>query len=90
MTDALVLDELGRVPIAEGMKRRIDEALRIIPTLPDGRPARGALLVLGDETGVRAHLAARVGERWKVAGALGVPWEHPRRPSGWVGIEGYW
>lgn len=77
-------DPLGRTPIAEGMKRQIEEAFAVVP-----KGKRGALIVLADEHGARAHVAAKLNDRWKVAGGAGVPW-HGDKPSGWVGVVGCW
>lgn len=77
-------DPLGRTPIAEGMKRQIEDAFKVIP---DGK--RGALLVVADEQGARALVAAKLGDHWKVAAGGGVPWSGGK-PSGWVGVMGAW
>ncbi len=76
------LDPLGRTSIAEGMKRQIDEAFA-------GLQGRGALIVIADEHGARAHLAAKLGDHWKVAAGVGVDWIGTK-PVGWVGIIGSW
>jgi hypothetical protein len=78
------LDPLGRTPIASMMKARIAEALRTID-----EDKRGAVLVLVDDRGAQAHIAAKLNGSWKVAGGLSVPWE-TRKPTGWIGIEGAW
>lgn len=79
-------DALDRPLIAEGMKRQIEEAFRVVP---EGK--RGALLVIADmETQTaRAHLAAKVNNHWKVAAGVGVPWDG-RKPEAWVGVVGSW
>lgn len=75
-------DALGRPVLADGMKRQIDEAFRIVP---EGK--RAAVLVIHDfETQqTRAHLAARFGDHWKVAGGPGWDWDGDK-PTGWVGV----
>jgi Mg-chelatase subunit ChlD len=78
------LDLLGRTPLAEGMKRQLDAALREIP---EGK--RGALLVIADENGARAVVAAKIGKGWKVAAGAGTPWRDAK-PQGWVWIYGSW
>jgi hypothetical protein len=80
------LDPLGRTPLAEGMKRQIQSALAEIP---EGK--RGALLVVADENGARAMLAAKIGSTgdWKIAAGIGVPWKE-RKPTGWIGVQGAW
>ena len=86
MSEQPPTDALGRQPIADGMKRKIDEAFRAIPP-----HKRGALIIIADtETKTaRAHLAAKVGDHWKIAGGAG--WVIPeKRPSGWIAIEGAW
>jgi Mg-chelatase subunit ChlD len=80
------LDPLGRTPLAAGMKAQIEATLREIP---DGK--RAALLVVADETGARAVVAAKIGPKgdWKIAAGLGTAWREPR-PSGWVSVQGSW
>lgn len=79
-----VTDALGRTPIAEGMKRQIEAAFDVVP-----KGKRGALLVIADEHGARAHLAAKIKGDWKVAGGASVPWTG-EKPQGWVGVIGSW
>lgn len=79
-----MLDPLGRTPLADGMKRQIETAFAVVP---DGK--RGALLVVADDSGARAHLAAKLGSHWKVAAGVGVPWTG-KKPTGWVGVMGAW
>lgn len=78
-------DALGRTPITDGMKRQIATAFA---TIPDGK--RGALVIVGDETGARAHVAAKVNGTWKVAGGAGAVWREKSRGSAWIAIEGSW
>jgi hypothetical protein len=66
------------------MKAQIDAAFGIVP---EGK--RGALLIIADEQGARAHVAAKINDRWKVAAGLGVPWQGAK-PSGWVAVQGAW
>lgn len=79
-------DALGRPILAAGMKRQIEQAFTVVP---EGK--RGALLIIADETGARAHLAARIGDsgQWKVAAGAGRPWKG-EKPAGWIGIVGAW
>lgn len=83
MSDAPILDPLGRTPIAAMLKQQIAQALALIPP---GK--RGALIVLGDESGGSAHLAAKLGETWKVAGGGGVKWSGG--VTGSVVVVGTW
>jgi hypothetical protein len=78
------LDPFGRTPIADGMKRQITDTFAMVP---EGK--RGALLVVADEQGARAVLAAKFGEHWKIAGGGGVPWTG-EKPTGWIGVIGSW
>ncbi len=80
------VDSLGRAPIDRPIKQAIAEAFK---ELPEHR--RGALVVIADEHGTRAHLAARVGKsgNWKVAAGAGVQWVE-RKPVGWIGVIGAW
>jgi hypothetical protein len=55
-------------------------------TVPDGK--RGALLVIADTNGARAHLAANINNTWKVAFEVGKPWAGP--VNGAVMLEGAW
>jgi DNA integrity scanning protein DisA with diadenylate cyclase activity len=79
-----VTDTLGRQPIADSLKQKIEDAFKVVP---EGK--RGALLIIADEQGARAHVAAKLGGSWKVAAGAGVPWSGGE-PSGWVGISGSW
>lgn len=76
-------DGLGRIPIADPIRRSIDEAFKSVPA---GK--RGALLIIGDGEGARMHVAARLGDHWKVAAGLGKPWD--ARPEGYVAVEASW
>lgn len=78
-------DHFGRTPIADAVKQQIDLAFR---TVPEGK--RGALLVLVDQDGARAHVAAKLDEagRWKVAAGGGVAWTGDVHGS--VAIVGSW
>jgi hypothetical protein len=58
-----------------------------LATIPEGK--RGALLVIADDKGARAHLAARLGDNWKVAFEAGRPWVG-KKPEGAVMLEGSW
>jgi hypothetical protein len=78
------LDARGRPEISNWMKAKIERELAAIP---DGK--RGALVVIGDEQGARAHLAARIGDRWKVAAGAGVDWMN-RKPRGEIAVEYAW
>lgn len=78
-------DDRGRTPIADGMKQQITAAFQAVPA---GK--RGALLVIADEHGARAHLAAKIGDSWKVAGGAGVAWRAPQSAAYYVAVEGSW
>lgn len=77
------VDQFQRPLIAEETKHKISEAFTSLPT-----DKRGALLVLVDEQGARAHLAAKVGNHWKVAAGAGKPWDGPVTFG--VAIQGSW
>jgi hypothetical protein len=77
-------DAFGRPILAEGMKAQVEAAFKAIP---DGK--RGALLIIADERGATAHVAARIGDHWKVAAGAGMPWQE-KKASGWVSIGGAW
>ncbi len=76
-------DPFGRTPIADSVKLAIDQAFA---TVPEGK--RGALLVIADERGPRAMLAARLGDHWKVAAGGGVPWGG--KVYGTAAVEASW
>lgn len=78
-------DTFGRPSISEGMKRQVEDAFKVVPS-----DKRSAVLVIVDERGARAHLAARLNGQWKVAGGAAFPWVGEEKPSGWVGIVGAW
>lgn len=73
----------NRQPLAEGMRKQIAAHLA---TIPEGK--KGALLVIADEHGARAHVAARINDNWKVAFEAGKPWRGP--VTGAVMVEGSW
>lgn len=81
--NGLALDE--RQPIAQSMKRMID---RELASIPDGK--RGALIVIADMHGARAHLAAKLDAEgdWKLAFSAGKPWHGPVDAS--VMVMGSW
>lgn len=54
--------------------------------VPDGK--RGALVVIADEHGSRALLAAKLGDHWKVAAGGGADWAGP--VTGTVAVVGSW
>lgn len=75
---------MSDTPLADALRQQIGDALNAIP---DGK--RGALLIVADEHGTKAHLAARLGEHWTVAGGGGWEWSS-KKPSGFVGVEASW
>lgn len=65
----------------------IGEAVRLsLAQIPDGK--RGALLVVADEDGVHAMVAAQINGHWKLAVDASKPWQGP--VTGLVSIEGTW
>lgn len=54
--------------------------------LPEGK--KGAMVVIADEQGARAHLAAKIGDHWKVAFEAGKPWHGP--VTGQIELAGVW
>jgi hypothetical protein len=75
-------DDLGRPTVAPSIKDAIANAFT-------GVQGRGALVVIADEHGTRGHLAAKIGDHWKVAGGGGIEWAD-KKPSGFVAIEAVW
>ncbi len=57
-----------------------------LAAIPEGK--RGALLVIADETGAQVHVAARIGDHWKVAAAGGRRWDGA--VEGKVAVIGAW
>lgn len=85
MSDTPRVDALGRPTIAEQMKARISAEFA---TIEPGK--RGAVVILVDESGVaRAHLAAKLGDSWKVAAGAGFALRE-KKPVGFIGIMGSW
>lgn len=75
-------DDLGRPTISDGMKSRVSDALNSLP--PD--TAHAALLVITHEDGItRGHVAAKIGQSWKVAGGGGFEWEE-KKPYGYIAL----
>jgi hypothetical protein len=73
----------SRQPITPDLHQAIQDAFK---TVPDDK--RGALVILADTHGTRAHLAAKINNTWKVAVEAGKPWHGP--VSGAVMLEGVW
>lgn len=72
-----------RSPIADAVKQSIADAFSAVP---DGK--RGALIVVADEHGARAMLAAKIGEHWLVAAEGAKPWAGP--VTGTVSVQASW
>jgi hypothetical protein len=72
-----------RPPISEQARQLVAQAFRAVPA-----DKRGALLVIADEQGARAHLAARLGDTWKVAFTGGRAWSGDVQAQ--VAIVGTW
>lgn len=77
-------DPFGRTPISDAMKSRVSDALR---SIPDGK--RGALIVIADQYGTRAQLAACIGHGWKVAAGGGYEFSE-KKPYGYIAVAGAW
>lgn len=76
------VDALDRPVVAPSIKDAIDKAFT-------GVNGRGALLVIADERGTRAQLAAKFDHGWRVAGGGGIAWAE-KKPYGYVAIEKVW
>jgi len=80
----VVADAWGRPLLASEDRARIREAFQ-------GVVGRGALVwivhPITKET--RGHVAARIGETWKVAAGGGFRWEG-KKADAWFGIEKVW
>jgi hypothetical protein len=74
----------ARTPIADSLRRQIAQQLDALP-----EDKRGALVIVADDHGARAHLAARLGEGWKIAFEAGKAWDEPA-PTWSVGVAGAW
>lgn len=61
----------------------LDQALA---SIPEGR--RGALLVLVDQDGARAQVAAKLGGKWQLAAGADRPWDGPI--VGRIALAGSW
>lgn len=77
-------DALGRPEVGQTIKDAISTAFAVVP---EGK--RGALLVIATEDGARAHLAAKIGNHWRVAAGAGWVWE-TRDVGAFVAISGVW
>lgn len=73
----------SQTPLSDAVKQSIADAFAAVP---DGK--RGALLVLADEHGAKAMVAAKLGGSWKVAAGTAVDWTG--HVSGQVSILGSW
>lgn len=82
------VDHLQRPIVAEGMKRQIDDALKVVP-----KHKRAAVLLIHDfdTRQTRAHFAARLDADGDLKVAAGGGWDWTgKKPTGWVGIGGSW
>ena len=81
------LDARGRTPISTGMKAQLAADLALLDgATRNGRPVRCAGVLVGDETGARLLIAAKLGDSWKIAGGAG--WQvGEKRLNGHIGIE---
>lgn len=84
MTQPVIADSFGRTPLADGMKRQIEDMFSVVPT-----QKRGALIVIADERGARLQVAAKLNGTWKVAAGAGVTIEG-WKSSAWIGLIGIW
>ncbi|HXG72284.1 MAG TPA: hypothetical protein VNJ04_16865 [Gemmatimonadaceae bacterium] len=77
-------DALGRPEVGKTIKESIATAFAVVPD-----DKRGALLIIATEDGARAHLAAKIGEHWKVAAGAGWTWE-THDVGAFVSVQGVW
>lgn len=75
------VDDLGRPLISDALKKQIDDAFK-------GVDGRGAILVIANEKGARAHFAAKYGKHWKVAAGGG--WDWTGKAEGAIAIQRVW
>ncbi len=73
----------NRQPVTVDIKAAIAQHLA---SIPEGK--RGALLVIADTHGTRAHVAANLNNTWLVAFEAGKPWKGP--VTGEVMLVGSW
>ena len=83
MPDSLSATEPPFTPIGDAVRRSITDAFTLVP---DGK--RGALLVIADEHGARAMVAANLNGHWKVAATTEKAWKGPVTAT--VSIVGTW
>lgn len=83
MPDNSVSSEPPFTPIADAVRVSIRDAFTAVP-----KGKRGALLVIADEHGARATVAANIGGSWRVAAGAAKPWNGP--VTGTVAIIGSW
>lgn len=77
-------DDLGRPLITDEQRERIRQAFSAVP-----QGKHGAMLVIADETSVRAQLAVKFGDHWSVAAGAGLLLAE-KRPAGWCAVEVTW
>ena len=71
-------------PLADATKQSLADAFRAVP---DGK--RGALVIIADEHGAKAMVAANLNGNWKIAAGTAVDWTG-KHPTGYVEIVGSW
>jgi hypothetical protein len=77
------VDEFTATPIGDAIKRQVSAALA---TIPDHK--RGALIVVANHDGLKAQVAARIGDDWQIAAGGGVTWTGDVEGS--VAVVGSW
>jgi hypothetical protein len=83
----LTTDDFGRPQVSDPIRQSISEAFSAVP-----ENKRGAFLLIadqGDDT-VRAHVAAKLGDNWKVAAGAGWEWGKKSPTTAFVAVVGTW
>lgn len=81
------VDDLGRPLVSDPIRQSISEAFSAVP-----ENKRGAVLLVADKESntVRAHLAAKIDDHWKVAAGAGWEWGKKAPDTAFVAVVGVW
>jgi hypothetical protein len=77
------MSEFTDTPIGDFLQRQVSAAFATIP-----EHKRGALVVVANHEGVKAQVAAKIGDTWQFAAGGGVTWQG--KLEGSVCIVGAW
>jgi hypothetical protein len=81
------VDEFGRPQLSPDLKKAASAAFS---TIPDGK--KGTIVLVADKGSdtIQAHVAAKIGDHWKVAAGAGWEWGKKEPDTVFVAVGGSW